>query len=301
MLTKVNKMVVSLLVILCLIGTTAYAVTSARLDGTSRYETAVKMSSENWVKADTVVLAYGEDFPDALCAAPLAARLNAPILLTDKKNLNTVTLNEIIRLQATKVFLIGGVGVISENVEKSLTDKNITVTRLFENDRYETSLSVAEYMASTFNLPKEIAIATGDNFPDALSIAAISGIKNMPILLSPKSNCTSKVLTFINNANPEKCYVIGGVGVLSSAVEQSLTNALRLGGDNRYDTNIQILEKFASDINLDNLYVATGENYPDALAGSIVASKAKTGILLTSAIPAKETNSFLLSIYNAIM
>src|SRR5690606_2671706 len=98
-----------------------------RLAGDDRYRTAVAISQEGWKSADTVVLATGADFPDALAGGPLAYQQNAPILLTRPASLFEATEKEIVRLKAKKVIILGSTTAVSKAVEKKLKDMGLAV------------------------------------------------------------------------------------------------------------------------------------------------------------------------------
>lgn len=250
-----------------------------RLAGDDRYNTAVEISKYGWQQtSQNAVLATGQNFPDALCAAPLAKQLNAPILLTGKSKLDLKTEGELARLGVSNVFIIGGQGVISKEIEDKLKAKGMKVTRLFGNDRYETSLAVANYSGANFG--KEIVVVTGDNFPDALSIAAVAAKRGMPIILSSKSSLPSKVSEYIKIKGITKSYVVGGTGAISDKVKNSLPDAERICGDDKYATNLAVLSKFAGDLDFNTTFLATGRDYPDALSGSAIASKTSSPIIL---------------------
>ncbi|MEQ8199189.1 MAG: cell wall-binding repeat-containing protein, partial [Clostridiaceae bacterium] len=248
-----------------------------RLYGASRYETSVEISKAGGSHADYVVLATGENFPDALCAAPLAVKYGAPILLTYSSYLPSVVENEINRLQPKQIFLVGGTGVISDNIKTVLENKGITVTRIAGADRYETSLEVAKYVDSSSG---EAFVVTGENYPDALSIASYAGTQQIPILLTSKDNLTDKVKNYISTKGVTKTYVIGGTGVVSDNVLNSLPGAERIAGSNRYETNVKVLSNF--EFLFGETFFATGEAFPDALSGAALAGSIGSPVVLVS-------------------
>lgn len=139
--------------------------TLTRLSGDGRIQTAVNIAQEGWPNGSrAVVLARGDSFPDALAGATLAAANEAPILLTDSLNLSSETQTEISALHPSKVFILGGPGAISPNIETSLK-ANYEVIRLGGNDRYETATNIASYLKAN-NLLKtnKAVIAYGENF-----------------------------------------------------------------------------------------------------------------------------------------
>jgi len=257
----------------------AYASTTThRIAGNDRYDTAIEISKNGWsTGSDYVVLAYGENFPDALCAAPLAKKYNAPILLNPGNTLDSRVQEELLRLKVKQVFIIGGIGVVPQAIEDSLLSQNIKVIRLGGQDRYETSVKVAEQL--DFN--KEIVIATGEDYPDALSIAPIAAQKSMPILLTPYDDLPDSVVKYISDKEISKSYIIGGYSVISYNLNSKyFPNAIRLSGDSRYSTNMAVIDYFASSINIDTIYLTSGDNFPDALSGAALAAKQSRCMIL---------------------
>lgn len=304
---KDRKIVCMILIISCLV---IYNMTSSvyasgmtmRLAGGDRYSTAVEISKYGWQESKNAVLATGDEFPDALCAAPLARQLDAPILLSGRSSLEKGVNEELNRLGVENVYIIGGTGVISEAVEKQLAESGMKVKRLFGVDRYETSLAVADYIADNAGsgFKKEIVVATGDDFPDALSIAAIAAKKGMPIILSPKSELPQNVVKYVMIRDIDKSYVIGGSGVISESVEKSLPSPSRISGSDRYATNIAVLNTFAGELELNTVYLATGNDYPDALAGSALAPKTSSPIVLVDKISQDGVKNFMTDKFTSI-
>ena len=251
---------------------------TSRISGKDRYETSVAISKAGWSEATSVIIASGLDYPDALAASALSKLKDAPILLTQKDALAPITLAEIKRLKATQVFLMGGTGVIGEGIESQLKGLGIGITRIGGIDRYDTSKKIAEIIG----VNNGIIVSSDVNFPDALSIATIAGMKSIPILLSPKDSLNPSIAAFIKGKTIPVSYIVGGTGVLSSSIESSLPNSKRLGDVDRYATNLKINNEFAGDFNFDTVYLASGNNFADALSGSALAVKSKAPIFLTN-------------------
>lgn len=165
-----------------------------RLSGKDRYKTSIAIAKEGWKSSDYAILATGNNFPDALSAAPLAKKYNAPILLTEQQNLNDDVKSELKRLNVKNVFIIGSSGVVSNSIEKELNSMNVKTERIYGKDRYETSIEVAKRIGTN----NGIIVATGENFPDALSIAPVAYKKSMPIILTQKNSLPQEVESFLN-------------------------------------------------------------------------------------------------------
>jgi len=261
-----------------------------RISGKTRVETAVAISKEGWDKAETVIIASGEKYPDALAGAPLSSAANAPILLTMNKDkaLEKDVLDEITRLGARKVYILGGSGAVCEEIEKALTDAKLTVNRLSGKTRYGTAVKIAEELSKvTGKAFTKIYFASGENYPDALSISSVAAIEGNPILYMPKTKAvdadTSK---FITDGKYKNGVLLGGTGAVSEAGETSLTKLEmtieRVYGKTRYTTSQEINKKYAALFTGKKMAVATGENFPDALAGGGLCAKLKMPVVLVS-------------------
>ena len=258
-----------------------------RFYGADRYETAVSVSKGNWTSSEYAILARGDEFPDALCAGPLAKAYNAPILLTETKQLNTCVANELKRLNAKTIFIVGGTGAVSQAVENSLkTMSGVTVKRLFGTDRFGTSEAIANQVKLKLGSVNKAAVAYAYNYPDALSISAIAANMGMPILLTDVNQLPTETSKFIKDNNISQSYVVGGSGVISDKVKVLLPNAKRLGGIDRFATNVEVMKEFQNNIDFSKVYAAVGDGprgdeFADALSGSAAAAMSKSPVLLT--------------------
>lgn len=283
------------------------AVSIERFGGNDRYDTALKIARAGWSKSDYAVIANGRNFPDALSSVPLAQKYDAPILLTEKDTLSTEIIQCLKDLNVSNIFIVGGTGVVSDNVENELKNMNVKVQRISGGDRYATSIEIAKNLGIDYSVPnKDLYIASGENFPDALSIAAVSARNQRPIILVGKEAILDNVESFIKSqcVNPN-IYVIGGTGAISDSAFNRLTSftnnkVTRISGSNRYDTNIQILKTFFNQLNFNNLTIASGENFPDALAGAVYGAKNSSPLLI---VHNQDTDSMLsfLNEYKTVM
>lgn len=251
-----------------------------RLAGTSRFDTALQVSQAGWEQASAVVLARGDDFPDALAGAVLAksSQVNGPLLLTETGKLTEGVLTEIQRLKATKVYILGGTGAVSSTVEDTLTKNNLTVERIKGVDRYETAAKIALKGVPSSN---EAFLAAGESFADALSISSYAAAKGIPLLLTDAGSVPEVTLNALQTLGVKKITLIGGEGVIQPKVKALLEKNYtvdRLAGLDRYETNLKVLNTLG--YSTDSIYVATGEDFPDALAGAALAAKQNNPIVL---------------------
>ncbi|MDR3539710.1 MAG: cell wall-binding repeat-containing protein [Desulfosporosinus sp.] len=273
------------------------ASTPLRLAGPTRYATAIQISQATWSSANSVVLTRGDDFPDALAGAVLAksSKVNGPLLITDSQQLLPEVLAEIQRLHAQQVYILGGTGAISAAVESSLTQNNLTVHRISGQDRYETAANIAlEAVANS----SQAFLASGNSFADALSVSSYAAAHGIPLLLTDLDAIPSGTLQTLQKLGVHSITIIGGEGVISPSVQSQLASlgfaVDRLAGADRYLTNIAVLNKLNYSTN--TVYAATGEDFPDALSGAILAAKGNNPIML---VPPADINSGTLAYLNA--
>jgi putative cell wall-binding protein len=141
-------------------------------------------------------------------------------------------------------------------------------------------------------------IVTGNNYPDALSIASYSAWSASPILLCKGNELGDDVKAVLKQGDFSHIVVVGGTSAVSEAALKEAAqivgddNPIRLGGKSRYDTNLKVVEwELAQGMTLQGCAIATGQNFPDALAGSSLLGKKGSVLLL-----ATDTNTNSLSV-----
>lgn len=279
---------------------------AVRISGLTRYATAIEAAEimrnseaviKNNGKFPAVVVANADNFPDALSGSTLAAQNHAPILLVGKSGGGTQeTLDYINKYvdKAGKVYLLGGTGAIPEAVEKSLQYYGFSsIRRLAGMTRYETNLQIINEM--TFDVGTDVIIASGKNYADSLSVSSIAGIRNMPIFLVGDTMDYATILT-IGRITPANIYIIGGTGAVNTTVESQArnlcSNVKRIMGYNRYDTSLEVARFFGM-YNSDTAIFAYGGNFPDGLAGGVLAASLNAPVILVSNYDYGDQESFL--------
>ena len=254
-----------------------------RLAGQNRYSTATAISEASFEKTSNVLLASGASYADALAGVVLAKKLEAPILLTAKDTLSAETLAEINRLGAKNVTILGGESAVSKAVEKTLTDKGFKVQRIQGNTRYGTAADIANSVSSD---PTVLFFVYGLDYADALSVSPVASIMGAPIIyLTKDGNIEAETARYLAELKKKGCvktaYVIGGENAVSKAMMQKAGNELgltvdkqmiRISGANRYSTCTKVNSTFANIVKKDMICIATGLDFPDALAGGVLAS-----------------------------
>ncbi len=249
-----------------------------RLSGADRFETSVRISQTGFPSGSQYAFVVnGVNFPDALSADPAAALLDAPVLLTGPDSLPASIETELARLDPDIIFIIGGTPSVSASVASELASlANDDVVRIAGVDRFDTSRKVAREF---FEGPgaNSAYIATGLNFPDALSAAPAAGNEWGPVVLvnGGAAAVDSATSTLLSDLGVTKVTIAGSAATVSTGVEQSLqaksflTEVYRQSGPDRFQTSIALGK--ASFRFSDAVFLATGLGFPDALAGAALA------------------------------
>ncbi|GAB6173136.1 hypothetical protein JCM15765_26140 [Paradesulfitobacterium aromaticivorans] len=261
-----------------------------RLGGLDRYETAAIIARQGWPgTADYAILAPGmdENLVDALPAVPLASKLKAPILFSERTVLNPYTKRELLRMKVKHVYLTGGTAAIYDSVVQELAALNIDTKRLGGRDRFETSVKIAKELESLGAEVSQVVIASGYSHVDALSVAPVAAAQGMPILLTEQKVMPESVQDYLSGIQSKitRSYIIGGTGVVADSVKNVCPGEVaRLGGVDRYATNREVLTAFAQDFKYRTLYLADGadSSLADALAGTPLAAKTSSSVLLVA-------------------
>ncbi|MDR1087793.1 MAG: cell wall-binding repeat-containing protein, partial [Coriobacteriales bacterium] len=274
-----------------------------RLDGNkgdegNRFDTMQAIVGEGWSSSNYVIVASGMNFPDALAASSLAGIYGAPVILTETGGLTSQAQETIQSLGATKAFIIGGEAAVSPQTFAALEGVvgQGNVSRISGEGRIETALDIYEKgktpEGGNPSWGDTAIIANGFNFADALSISPYAHVTRSPIFLStpdtyPGSGLDEATLAALTSGGFKRIIITGGIAAVPALVEDQLAQTgvsiERWSGDTRYETSVDIVEKSLANSNgalsLNNLVCATGDNYPDALAGGAFAGHTGTVLL----------------------
>lgn len=204
------------------LGEASYEV--VRRAGDNRFQTAALLAQlAHPDGAETVLLATGADFADALAAAPLAAAEGAPILLASADRLPLATSGALTELGAREVIVLGGPAAIGEGVEQTLTQSGYVVTRLAGAGRAETAAMLAQ--AAHPDGATVALLTTGADFPDALAAAPLAAERGGPILLVDETTVPDATTQALEELGVEEVVLLGGTAVVSEGVEETLSEA----------------------------------------------------------------------------
>ena len=181
-----------------------------RLAGYTRYGTGKLISKQFWPEhSATVYLASGLAYPDALSGGVLAARDNAPVLLSATNRIPTPTRKTLTRLAPTRVVMLGGTVALTDAVAAQVRQllPNAAVSRIAGANRYETSALVAQSGWSTASLGY---FASALNFPDALSGVPAATVKGGPLLLARPRCLPAPVYGEVQSLGMQDRILLGG-------------------------------------------------------------------------------------------
>lgn len=271
---------------------------SETLQGDDRYETAVKIAKQGWTsKRDSVVLGRGDLSVDALAGSVLAYKLDAPILLTRSNSLSS-SVEEYMKSSlnpGATVYLLGGKVAITQEVEQKITSLGYKVNRVAGDTRNETSIAIAKLVGGS----STVFFASGnEDSPDALSISAYAARNQMPIIIQQGTKVSKPTNDYLKDTNKLAINLIGGDIAISSTVENTLKSlgfaTDRTEGIGRVETSIAINEKYK--MTGESQAIGNAFGFIDALAGSVLAAKNNSSILLLNPDSAKLPTTYLMSL-----
>ena len=253
------------------------------IGGGDRIETAIKISRRFYDKAKTVIVVRHDLFPDSMTASVLAKLKDAPILLNPTNKLDPRVGAEIKRLGAEEVIIVGGPDSVSERVREELKvyDKDKNVERVAGVDRYGTSEMVARRVTGITGKKYTGVVASGQVFPDALSVGTFASREAYPILLVKKDTVPYQIERAIKDLDISKTYIAGGTSTIFKSTEAKLPRVLeRMAGKDRYETSVAIAKSKFEDSK--EAFIASGEEFADALVISPISGKYNKPTLLAS-------------------
>ncbi|MED2977444.1 N-acetylmuramoyl-L-alanine amidase [Bacillus swezeyi] len=250
--------------------------TASRIAGKNRYDTAVQASKKGWSSASAAVVVGGGAYADAISAAPFAYQKNAPLLLTNSKNLSSETKSRLKELKTKTVYIIGGTPAVSNRVASQIKNLGITVKRIAGKNRYDTAAKVAKSMSST----SKAVIANGFLYADPIAVIPYAAKNGYPILFTNQKTLNSYTSEAMKSKGIKQTFVIGSTGSINSTLYRKLPSPTRISGKNRYDLSVNIAKKFS--LSTSNTYVSNGFKYADSISGAALAAKQNKAIILTN-------------------
>jgi len=252
-------------------GVALHKVGLERIAGSDRFATAAAISAARFAPGTAVAyVASGTGFADAIAAGAAAGRNRGPVLLTTPTTLPAATATELARLKPGRIVVVGGTGAVSAAVLRALQSYTTGgVSRVAGVNRFATAAALS---AATFAPGVGTAfVVDGLAFPDGLAAAAAAARLGAPVLLTTPGALPAATATELARLKPGRIVVVGGPGAVSETVRTALQASThgavtRVAGADRYATAAAVANAFYADEAA--LYLATGRDYPDALAAS---------------------------------
>lgn len=256
---------------------------TTRIAAADRYATAARLSQSTSPGVATVYVAQGGVFADALSASARAGSEGSPILLVRSDSIPTVTAQALDRLNPQRIVVLGGTRTIEPAVETALASYAPRVERIGGTDRYMTSALVSQSFAAGVD---RVYVATGTQFADALSGAALAAHQDSPLLLVGPGGIPDPVAEELERLRPGQVVVLGGPAAVSEETFDALAPyavgsgapVRRISGANRYDVSALVAAEFGSP---QASYLATGTDFADAVTGGAVAGARGAPLLLS--------------------
>lgn len=254
-----------------------------RIAGPDRFATAGELAAH--ADGDTLWVATGRKFPDALAAAATGA---GPVMLVDGDSVPAHTLDAANDLEGIdKVRAVGGGAVVGDDAVASVADAAGVehVDRVSGAGRFDTAAAVAR--TTHPNGADTAYLATGQDYPDALAASAAAAERDAPVLLVTRDRVPEATLQELERLDVGGVVVVGGESVVGRAVLDELDRRHgiheRVAGRDRFETAVSVSRHRDLDAagGADDAFVATGEDFPDVLAAAPAAISADAGLLLT--------------------
>lgn len=256
-----------------------------RLAGPDRYATSVEVSRAMPV-GGVAYLASGLDFPDALAAAPVAAAEDGRLLLVRPREIPSPVAAELRRVAPREVVLVGSTATLSAQLEGAVRNllPNTIVTRIGGSDRVETAMLLLDRMRQSTPVTS-VWVVSGLRFPDALAAGAVAARLGHGLVLATGDGARLSQLLAPRMRGIERFAIAGSAASVSTGVADRLRatgRAIeRFGGHDRYHTALLINQRFTTSSPSRAMLLASGENFPDGLAGSVLAGRASMPMYLT--------------------
>ena len=255
---------------------------STRIAGRNRQLTAVEVSKTLFEKADTVIITSSDKMVDSLAASPKGIAINAPTLFVEKDSIMDEVLQEIKRLNPTKIIIAGGEESINDDVAKQLQQLGIKQQRIAGADRFETAVKLGEEIRRNSSNKTDVILVNGYNSIDALTAGSLAAKLNIPILLTGSDQLNKTTEKALKNWNIQNVIIVGGHTQVSETIASQLkndgVNTSRLAGRTRVETALEVAKAVNSDP--DKVIFANKDAFADALLAPYLSNAEKAPIVL---------------------
>jgi putative cell wall-binding protein len=262
-------------------------VTVTRLTGVDRWGTSIDIAQEFSAPVPVLYLTTGLNYPDALSSGPAAAHLGGPVMLVHPNGVSEEVLDQIAALQPQRVIVLGAENSVSAQsfgqIDATVfAASGVHAERVTGTDRFGTSRAIArDAFLDNDTDPGGSTVAyisNGLNFPDALSAGGAAATVDAPVVLvnGLASSVPAETLDLLDDLGVTEIIVTGGTNSVSAGIFAQLDarygTVLRQTGTDRFGTSA-VVNAYRFTPTETRALLATGLNYPDALAGSALAGE----------------------------
>ncbi|ADK13672.1 cell wall-binding repeat-containing protein [Clostridium ljungdahlii] len=273
-----------------------------RLWGQSRIDTSLAIAKAAYKdKVSKVIIASGDNYPDALSGSILSYKFKGPVVLVRNNEDDEDKVLQYMKSNMNQdgtVYILGGSSSVEDGMEEKIVNAGFkNINRLKGSDRYETAAKIVDEAGVKEGTP--VIIASGENYADALSISSAAAIKQYPVLMVKKDEIPDAIKNEISTIKPTKVFIMGMEGAVSEKVQDDISklakidskDIVRIGGQNRFDTSLKAAQYFNSQGN--KVCIASGNDFADALSGSSYAANMGEPIILVNNSLTDDEKSFL--------
>lgn len=296
-----------------------YTVNVRRVSGNDRYETALKVNQECFSTADKAILGYGNDFASSLYGAYIGSSTQIPFLLNDKHGIKGEVLNELKRLGVKKVYIMGGYNLMDKSIDNTLIASGMKVERVVSRSGYDEA---ARRVINRIRFGKDRPdtnykmLINDSKFPDLISALPVLARVNRYAGYTlqscvgerPNRNHIYQLIVGGHNSVPKAfknpCAIKDNDPENTFCISRNDKFSGRFNGKDRYETAVKVLTGYyymqIEEKPTNTAVIVNGEDYPDALASSLMASHHKGVTLLAKkgATTVSEELDYALGAYN---
>jgi putative cell wall-binding protein len=259
----------------------------SRIAGADRFDQAAQIAASRYATVDTVYLASGEVFPDALSAGSVAGVNDSPLLLTKSGEVPAATKAALTALAPENIVVVGGPATVQPAVLDSLAADfpGAEVVRIGGADRFAVSQALIRDEAFGVAMATDVYVASGATFPDALAATPAAVALGGPVLLvnGSASTLSAEESATLAGTGATSVHIAGGPASVSTGIQNALSASYavtRAGGADRYAAAVAVNAEVFAGAGVGTVYLASGEVFPDALSAGPIAGATGSPILL---------------------
>jgi hypothetical protein len=239
------------------------------------------------------VLARADAFPDALAGSSLTLGAGPLLFSGSTGPLPAASREELRRVlpAGSTVYLLGGPAALPTSLESELRSLGFEPVRLAGRTREETAVTIAGELASRraeLGMPDPglALLATGGNWPDAVTAGSLGAYYGIPILVTPTTSLHAAPAQYLRSLRPDALLVLGGPAAITEQTSAAAASAagtgsdrtFRVAGTDRYGTAVAVAELF------DGLLAGAGVTPRCAIAANVVRADAYAFALSASSL-----------------